>query len=246
MNDEILNWEWAKSSSGNLTARQKRQLTRMVAKETPAAVASALRYRLGTRGTGRTDLATIPDSRLARQAEEEARESLSPYLLEHSYRSYFFGRVLAGIDGARVDDELVYVSSLLHDLTLDTPTPGQCFAYVSGARAAELARSWGADPDWAEAVGAAGCGHLTPGAGLDDPAAFVLAGSSVDAIGRRMEEFDPAWVTELLGKHPRHGLKRNLVAAMRAEARAVPDGRVRHADRAGTVSFMIRRAPFPE
>jgi hypothetical protein len=48
-----------------------------------------LRVRLATRrrGTGGIDLDTlqVPNSRLAKDAEAEAREMLSPHVLEHSY-----------------------------------------------------------------------------------------------------------------------------------------------------------------
>ncbi|MGB0092997.1 MAG: hypothetical protein WBP81_10760, partial [Solirubrobacteraceae bacterium] len=73
--------------------------------------AARLRIALGRRGSGRLDLDALrwPDSQLAHDAEAEAREALSPHVLEHSYRTYLFGLVLASIDTVRVDEELAYV-----------------------------------------------------------------------------------------------------------------------------------------
>ncbi|WP_433662573.1 phosphohydrolase [Nocardia sp. CA-128927] len=241
-----LDWEWAQRSSGNLSPRQKLHLTRMIVTEAPSAIVGAVRYRLGRYGGARAELGAFPDSRLARQAVDQAREDLSPHLLEHAYRSYFFGKALAGAAGVGVDDELVFVSCLLHDLTLETPTPGQCSAYVSGMRAAELVQLWGAAPDRAQAVGAAVCGHISPHAGLDDPAGFVLAGSSADVVGRGLERLDPAWVAQVLSRYPRRGLNKKVIGAMQAEAAAVPDGRVRHGDRMAKISLMIKLSPFTE
>ncbi|MEV0294481.1 HD domain-containing protein [Nocardia sp. NPDC050710] len=244
-----IDWEWATRTGGALTGHQRRQLAAELARAVPALLAGQAKRAIGRRGSGRLEFAglRIPDSALARAAELEARESLSIHMLEHSYRTYFFGRVLADIDNARYDDELVYVACLLHDLQLEHPTPGRCFAVAGGERAAEFAVRVGAAPERAEAIGAAIAAHITPGVAedLSDPGGFVSAGASVDVIGARIGELDAAWVDELLARHPRHDAKRHLIAAFRAEAAAVPQGRSKLLVSAG-FNQMIRFAPFAE
>ena len=71
---------------------------------------------------------------------------------------------------------------------------------------------------------------------MSDPAGYVLAGSMADTVGRRLEEFDPAWVTELLDRHPKHGFKRKVIAALHAESKAVPNGRIRIMNNPSTVN----------
>lgn len=39
-----------------------------------------------------------PDSKLAKAAETECRETLSPYVVNHSYRTFFYGLALAESD----------------------------------------------------------------------------------------------------------------------------------------------------
>jgi hypothetical protein len=244
-----LDWAWATSTGGALSKEQRRKLAVATARTLPAMAPNRVRLALGRRGRGKLEFAglRLPDSELAVAAETEAREVLSPHMLHHSLRSYYFGRVLADLDGAAYDDELVYVSCLLHDLQLERPTPGRCFAVAGGERAVTVALGAGATPERADAIGAAIAAHITPGVAddLSDPGGFVSAGASVDVLGTRLAELDRDWVAELLRRHPRQEFKRHLVAAFRAEAKAMPAGRIHWLNRAGFL-MMIRMSPFPE
>jgi HD superfamily phosphodiesterase len=244
-----LDWAWATRTGGALSKEQRRGLAVATARTLPAMVPNRVRLALGRRGRGKLEFAglRLPDSKLAVAAETEAREALSPHVLNHSLRTYYFGRVLADLDGAAYDDELVYVSCLLHDLKLEEPTPGRCFAVAGGERAAALALDAGATPERADAIGAAIATHITPGVAddLGDPGGFVSAGASVDVLGTRLAELDRVWVAELLRRHPRLEFKRHVVAAFRAEAKAMPTGRIRWLNRAGFL-VMLRASPFPE
>ncbi|MCP2276493.1 hypothetical protein APR09_002048 [Nocardia amikacinitolerans] len=244
-----LDWEWATTTGGALTGRQRRQLTGKLVTALPGIVAGQVRLAFGRRGTGRVDFTDLrlPDSRLARAAETEARERLTPHVLEHSYRSYFFGRALAELDGVRYDDELAYVSCLLHDLNLEHPTPGRCFAVTGAERAVAFAEAAGATPEQAHTIGAAIAAHLTIGvADRPDDLGFVSAGAGVDVLGLRMADLAPDWVAELLHRHPRHDFKRHMIAALRAEAAVVPDGRARWLLSTAQFAPLIRLSPFPE
>jgi hypothetical protein len=160
-------WDWATRTGGNLSPREYRHLVGVILRDLPNALSMSMRYRLGKRGMGRTDLTElpVPESALARSAEEFVEAALPAYVLTHSYRTYFLGKVLAALDGVTIDDELAYLAALLHDdVNLGHPTPGRCFAVTGGERAARLLTEWGADSSTAEAVGAAASGHATPGA----------------------------------------------------------------------------------
>lgn len=244
-----MDWEWATGTGGALTRRQRGQLTGKLVAALPGIVAGQVRLALGRRGAGRVDFDALrlPDSRLARAAETEARERLTPHVLEHSYRSYFFGRALADLDGVKYDDELAYVACLLHDLNLEHPTPGRCFAVVGAERAVEFATGAGATPEQARTIGAAIAAHLTIGvADRPDDLGFVSAGAGADVLGLRLADLDPAWVADLLHRHPRHDFKRHMIAALRAEAAVVPNGRARWLLTTAQFAPLIRLAPFPE
>jgi HD superfamily phosphodiesterase len=48
-------------------------------------------------------------------AEDAAARTLTPSLLNHSYRTYRFGRALGALEGLEVDEELLFAAALLHD-----------------------------------------------------------------------------------------------------------------------------------
>jgi hypothetical protein len=245
-----IDYDWAKATGGNLTARQRRQLMTPLLRTVLRYPAGRLRLALGRRGSGGVDLDALrwPDSGLARAAEEEARDVLSPHVLQHSYRTYIFGLALAAVDGVTVDEELGYVSSLLHDLHLEDPTPGRCFAVVGAERAERFALEHGAEPARAATVGAAIAGHITLGAGDDlrDPGGFVSAGAALDVAGVRMADTDPAWMADVLRRHPRLEFRRHLLACWQLETAAVPGGRARWMTRHAAFPLLVRAAPFDE
>jgi hypothetical protein len=76
------------------------------------------------------------------------------------------------------------------------------------------------------------------------PATLYLQwGAMVDGVGLRVWDVAPANVAEVLRRHPRGDFKRQLVATMRAEAAAVPNGRFGLLIRCG-LPLAVRMAPF--
>lgn len=243
-----IDWHWATTTGGNLTQEQRRQLLTPLLRTVLGYSRTRLKLALGLRGNGKLDIDTLswPDSALAKAAEEEARESLSPDLLAHSYRTFLFGLVLADLDQAPVDEELCYVACLLHDLKIASPTPGRCFAVVGGEHAERFALDHDTPPERAAAIGAAIAAHITPGAAdnLSDPGGFVSAGAFVDVSGARLDEISPLWVADLLSRHPRPDFKHRLRAYWAAESAAVPNGRANWLTRTAGLPLLIRVAPF--
>jgi hypothetical protein len=247
---EGIDWSWAVATGGALSGRHRRQLLTPLLRTVVAYSVTRTRLALGRRGTGGVDIDRLhwPDSALARAAEEEIRDTLSPDIVAHSYRTYLFALALAALDEAKVDEELCYVACLLHDLNLGQPTPGRCFAVVGGERAEQFALDRGESPQRAATIGAAIAAHITAGASEDlgDPGGFVSAGAFVDVSGTRIDELAPAWVDAVLERYPRQDFKRRLAGYWSDEAKAVPDGRARWLNRAAGFPVLVRLAPFAE
>ena len=245
-----IDWEWTVRSHGRLSNRQKLQLVPPLVRGVLAYPSARLRLATGRCGSARLDLDALdwPDSKLAREATVEAREVLTSHVLEHSFRTYLFGLLLAQLSEVTVDRELAFVSCMLHDTQLEHPTPGRCFAVAGGERAERFALDHGADPELAAQIGAAIAGHITPGAAADlsDPAGFVSAGALADITGVGLQDIDPAWVDEVHARHPRHDLRRHLLGAWRNEGRAMPAGRARWLTRYGAFPMLLRAAPFDQ
>ncbi len=173
---------------------------------------------------------------------------MPPYLVQHSYRTYLFGLALAAIEQVEIDEELGFISSMLHDLDLAEPTAGKCFAVSGALRAQRFLVDHGADAGAAARIAAAIAGHCTPGADEDltDLAGFVSAGALLDVAGVRYDELDPDWTAAVLNRHPRLGLKSQLLPHWAAAAAAMPAGRARWLTRYADFPRLIRLSPFPE
>ncbi len=241
-------YTWATETGGKLSGRQKRALVGPLLQTVAAYTGDRTALALRRRGSAAIDLddLKVPDSRLARDAEEEAREGLSPAFLHHSYRCYLFGRALAQIEGVTVDDEVAYVACLLHEFALQQATPGRCFAVVGAERAEQFALDRDVEPERARRIAAEISGHLNLGQGRDmtSEGGFVSAGAMVDVFGLRLNELAPDWVDQVLVRHPRLEFKRTGIAAFKAEGRTNRDGRAAWLNRYALCIPLWRIAPF--
>jgi len=78
----------------------------------------------------------VPDSKIARDAEELARTVSNDMLFNHVMRCYWFGELFARRHGIKIDSELMFLSSVLHDLGLTPQAPGPHRFEIEGAGAA--------------------------------------------------------------------------------------------------------------
>ncbi|MBW2272741.1 MAG: phosphohydrolase [Deltaproteobacteria bacterium] len=244
--------DWARATSGKLTGAERRSFLAPALGQSLAYALGRLRLLFGLRrgdaASFDLDSLDLPDSRLTREAEAEARATLSPATLEHSYRSFLYGLALSQLDGVAVDTEHLYATALLHDIALESPTPGCCFAVRGALTMHELALRAGVDDTTARALAEGIAHHITPGVGYElGPLAPLLQfGAMVDLTGLRLWELAPGFVEAVLERHPRLGVKRSIGACWRAEARTFPEGRAAFLERSFRFSLLVRFAPFPE
>lgn len=185
-----------------------------------------------------------PDSGLARAAEAACLE-MDGSLVEHSYRTWLYGWVLAAADGASLDPELAYTAALLHDVGLATPTPGQDFTVRSAERARVVMTAAGASAADVDAVRDAISVHTLPGVLVERDGAlggYLQAGAMLDLAGLRSWDVPAAVVQAVSERHPRGGLVPRITRAVRDEVSAVPDGRFALISRWGFL-LAIRLAP---
>jgi len=236
---------WLERTGGSLTDEERRRLRRHILLGQLAGVTGRLAVLLGRRPDS-TEAPTPPDSAMARAAEVAAADQ-PPTLVEHSYRTWLFGRALASFDGVSdLDDELFYVASLLHDAGLVSAVTGEDFTLRSVAAAAEVAAPHCGHGDvlvLRDAVAA----HSTPGVSIETDGAvafFVQAGATCDLGGLRLQHLAKSFVADTLERHPRRGLVDDIRGRIDVEADAVPDGRFALLRRTG-FGLAIRLAPLP-
>ncbi len=242
---------WARRTGGRLTSAERARLLAATALGQWENLLGRARLALGRlpAGAAAVDLATFepPDSLLAREAEQACAEQPEA-IVGHSYRTWLFGRALAAVDVVDLDVELFYCAALVHDHGIAQPTAGRDFTLGSAERMLACATAAGVADERAEVLADAICVHATPGVSIerDGPLGCYLQwGAMVDGAGLRIWDVAPANVAEILRLHPRVDFKRQLIALMRAEARAVPAGRFALLLRCG-LPLAVRMAPFEE
>ena len=210
-------WPWALDTGGAITADDEATLAGAMGS------LAAEMNRPTPSGVTVPDLGALspPDSGLALQAIQLWSEAASTWLRGHGYRTWYFARGLAAVDGLAPDLELLFVACLLHDLGLtDHAAPSleqPCFA-VSGAVAAHALVEPGRSPADADRVAEAIAMHLNIDVplGAGDLNYLVAAGTLVDVAGVRLQLLPPRFADEVLKLHPRGDFGNQVGAALEA------------------------------
>jgi HD domain len=188
----------------------------------------------------------IPDSRLARRAEELVREASPAFLANHCVRSHAWSVALAAVDRVRFDAELLYVAALLHDLGLvarfDT---GRCFEVDGADVAANLAAEEGWSLERRDALAEAIRLHVAVEIALKDgPEAYLLwHATGLDVRGHRYGDVDPHIVRRVVAAHPRLDFKRGFADLLADQAKRKPNCWAAAAMESG-IGDDIAAAPF--
>ncbi|MEV5503019.1 cyanamide hydratase [Nonomuraea fuscirosea] len=168
----------------------------------------------------------VPETPAAAAALSVVRRFCSPALLNHCIRSYLWGAMYGAVHRIAYDDELFYVSALLHDIGLteafDSHTvpfeeAGGRFAWVFGTAAGwPVGRAARAEEiitlHMREDVSAAA-----------DPEAHLLqVATSWETVGRHAGQFPADARAEMLARYPRLGFGREFLASFEDQARRKP------------------------
>lgn len=234
--DNIGTLEWSKRTGGKLSRKEHEALLKeQVARQASAMAPDQLPgINASERGMARMDIdkIRIPDSSVARQAEALVAELSPPSLTHHCYRTYLWGSLLAQHDAIRVDEELFYVTSLLHDLGATDKyfrrNPRiHCFAVESAMAADEFLAREGWNQTRRDIVAEAITLHLNMSVDLSHgPVAHCLSiGTQCDVLGQRASEIPRPAINEVLHRHPGLGFAKGFAQFLAAEAQAHPEGR---------------------
>ena len=157
----------------------------------------------------------IPDSSIARQATELLLEHGTEFLYNHSLRVYLFSAINGQRNSISFDAELLYVSSVFHDLGLTKhySTKDKRFE-VDGANAArDFLKGHGLPKDSLQLVWDTIALHTTPGiAEYKEPeVALMFSGVGLDVMGEGYEHLSAENRTEILSAFPRTDFKKNII-----------------------------------
>ncbi len=169
----------------------------------------------------------FPRTPAAAAALSVATRFCPPALLNHSVRCYLWGAMYGTAHGIAFDDELYYVSALLHDVGLTEAFDSHRLPFEdSGAHLAwaiGVAAGWPAER--ATRVGEIIVLHMRDDvSSADDPESHLLqVATSWEAVGRRPEAFPPDARAEMLARYPRLGFGAEFLVYFEDQARRKPD-----------------------
>ncbi len=172
----------------------------------------------------------IPDSALARDATEFARDACPPYLLNHGLRSFVFAALAARRRKVTVDAERLYVAAVLHDLGLTSKFMGPLPFEIQGAEAARaFLQSRSVAPDemaviWDAIVLHA---HGTIAVHKGPEVALAAEGIGEDAVGYDPAEVPADAVKAIVAAFPRLAFKKRFVADCAEVVRRYPRAALR-------------------
>ncbi|WP_281980043.1 nitrile hydratase [Tenacibaculum mesophilum] len=179
-------------------------------------------YKIGIKSKIKFDLDTIniPDSKLSKLALEEANDLCNPILLYHSYRTFFWSAGIALSEKLHYDEELLFVSSMLHDVGLtDTHNhvcSKQCFANYGGSFANKFTMK-NDSKDKASTIKTAIEMHLYPTVDkkkFGNEAYLLSKGAAMDVIGSHYFQVPTSFIKEVHKTYHRNGFKEDIIETM--------------------------------
>jgi hypothetical protein len=168
----------------------------------------------------------FPQTPAATAALSVATRFYSPALLNHCIRSYLWGTMYAAAHKIAFDDELYYVSALLHDVGLTEPFDSHRLAFEEAG--GDLAWVFGIAAGWSTDRAARATEiivlHMRSDVSADaDPESHILqVATGWDVVGRRPDEFPPEARAELLARYPRQGFGSEFAGCFEDQSRRKP------------------------
>jgi len=157
----------------------------------------------------------IPDSAMAIQATELLREHCNELLYNHTLRVFIFAALNGNQNKLRYDAELLYVSTMFHDLGLTERYRSNDKRFeVDGANAArDFLRGFGVAPQSLQLVWDTIALHTSPGiAEYKEPEVALLNyGAALDVIGKGYDQLSFGIREEIVRQFPRNGLKKKMI-----------------------------------
>ena len=152
----------------------------------------------------------VPDTSIARQAEEFVRSVSNDTLFNHVMRCYWFGELFAQQEDKKVDSELMFLSAVLHDLGFTDRASGPHRFEIEGAGAARtFLVERGVSEDRAQKVWDNIALHTWDmNQFRGDTSRLMQRGLAYDVSGVQGAQLDLADVAEVVRRYPRLNFKR--------------------------------------
>jgi hypothetical protein len=206
---------WGDGNGGELSRPEKIRLVRNLAFVQVRDVVDAIGQRLGWLRPAAISLDEMapPETALARDAMQLAVETHDQALLFHSWRTYYFGAMLAAHERIEYDRALFFSAAILHDIGLTNGHSPRlcdcCFALSGGARVRDYLQAKGHPKEVGDKVGDAVALHLNGWVSKSRHGAvahLVSRGAGCDLFGAGRHRLEEASLAQVLKRYPRDGV----------------------------------------
>lgn len=160
----------------------------------------------------------VPDTEMASCASRIMQFSGTPSLYNHCVRTYLLGMFDAGRRQLEVDEEVVFISSMLHGLALTEPRhgdPQKTFEENSADFARRFVTEGGFSAERAEKVARGILHHADARPDPDPDVALVMIGAKQDVFGPAADELSKGLLQAIEDEVPRLDFKRSFVSTLR-------------------------------
>jgi hypothetical protein len=186
----------------------------------------------------------LPDTDAARTALEVTRRFQSPAFVNHGIRSYLWAAAAARTQGLAVDDELLFVSAVLHDLGLEPAFDSHTLPFeVAGGLVGWI---FAAGAGWpagrrdrvAEVIERHMADSVDPAEDAEGHLLEIATG--LDISGRDVEAWSATLRAEVLEAYPRLTLREEFGRCIRDQALRKPASAAGAAVASGIAERLVR------
>ncbi|MDQ0967977.1 hypothetical protein QFZ20_003380 [Flavobacterium sp. W4I14] len=158
---------------------------------------------------------SIPDSSIAKQATELLLQHGTEFIYNHSLRVFLFSSLNGKRNSLKYDPELLYVSSVFHDLGLTKQYSSADLRFeVDGANAArDFLKSHGLQKESLQLVWDTIALHTTIGIAehKENEVALMYSGVGLDVMGEGYENLAEADRLAIVKAFPRNDFKKKII-----------------------------------
>ena len=171
-------------------------------------------------------MSSFPETPAATAVSSVASRFYSTALLNHCVRSYLWGTLYAAAHEIAFDDELLYVSTMLHDIALTDAFDSLRVPFEEAG--GELAWVFGTAAGWPGDRAARAreiiVQHIRDDvSSTADPESHIIqVATGWDVAGLRPEEFPAEARAEVLAQYPRQGFGSEFLRCFQEQARRKP------------------------
>ncbi|MEV1250110.1 HD domain-containing protein [Nonomuraea sp. NPDC049750] len=177
----------------------------------------------------------IPQTPTTQAAADLAAEAAPAYLLNHSYRTYLFGRCI--VSEPEVDEEAAFVAAMIHDLGLTDTYAGESeFGRVGADLACRFLEGRGWDLERIHLVEEAILRHTNLVAEQVPVFRLVQAGAAVDVAGLGWKGLASDDLAGILAAYPRLDFASSMRNSFLDEVHRHPEGAFAHLEQTVALS----------